>query len=152
MSEMLGNQYFMARNYTQAMREFEEVVSKYPANLSIKKKLVVCYTQAGKVDRALKIFNELILEDIDFVANTHPEDDDCPCHELVKIIEKESDNNLLSADFNLILGMIWFYCDISKSIFYFSKSLEYRQNDASISSILDLITEYKIKVESTEQK
>lgn len=140
---MLGNQYFMARNFTDAMAEFEDVLIKYPKNLSVRKKLVICYTQAGKVDKALFTFYELIKENIEFVANTHPEKDDCPCEELIKLIEKETDNNLLSGDFHIILGMLWFYCDTGKSLYYFEKSLEYRQNNSVIIQIMQLISDYR---------
>ena len=124
MSEMLGNQYFMARNYSAAQQQLEEVILKDPLNKSAKKKLIVCYTQTGKVKEAIQYFNDLISEDIEFIVNTHPIDDDCPCPELVEKIEGQKLANSDSADYHLILGIIWLYCDINKSIEHFTKAKE----------------------------
>lgn len=145
MSEMLGNQYFMARNYPAAQKELEEVILQNPTNKSAKKKLVVCYTQTGKVKEAIKYFNELMTEDIEFVVNTDPIEDDCPCPELVEKIEGQKLANSESADYHLILGIIWMFCDINKSIEYFIKASTMAPFDKSTESIIACIKEYLIK-------
>lgn len=142
MSEMLGNQYFMARNYADAMREFEYVISKYPSNKTVKKKLIVCYSQTGKVDKAIKFFYDLINEDIEFIINTDPIKDDCPCPELVYGFEKDLTANHNSRDFNLMLGIIWLFCDVEKSFEYFNKTLELDANCPHINDIINIIGDY----------
>jgi len=142
MSEMLGNQYFMARNYSAAQKEFEEVISKFPSNKSAKKKLIVCYTQTGKVKEAIQFFNELISEDIEFVVNTNPAEDDCPCPELVEKIEGQESAAPGSVNYYITLGIIWVYCDIRKSGDYFTKAKELAPEDKSIDLTIKLISEY----------
>lgn len=142
MSEMLGNQYFMARNYSDAMRELEEVLIKHPSNKNVKKKLIVCYTQTGKVNKALDFFYELIKEDIEFIINTNPVHDDCPCPELVQLIEKKKVGNVTSPYFNIISGIIWLYCDPNKSLEYFIKSLGIEPNNQNIKNITQIIKNY----------
>ena len=43
MSEMLANQYFIARNYGEAEKLFEAVIGNDPNNKSSRKKLIICY-------------------------------------------------------------------------------------------------------------
>jgi len=45
MSEMLGNQYFLARTFDKALVQFEEVIKKEPENEKVKKKLIICYCE-----------------------------------------------------------------------------------------------------------
>ena len=67
MSEMLGNQYFLARKYSLAAEQLEKALFNDPGSKGIRRKLVVCYTQTGDIDKALQLFLSLIKEDIDFV-------------------------------------------------------------------------------------
>jgi len=78
MSEMLGNQYFMARNYFAALSELEKVFEKNPTNKSLKRKLIICYTQTNDLEKALILFNELVEEDIEFIIEADAIKDDCP--------------------------------------------------------------------------
>lgn len=132
MSEMLGNQFFMARNYPSAQKELEEVFLKDPRNLSIKKKLVICYTQTGKFNEAIKLFAELVNENIEFIINTDPELDDCPCLELIDKIENYNHQDETSYNQILVLAIIWLYCDKIKSLEYFKKLHELKPNDPLI--------------------
>ncbi|MFA7228101.1 MAG: tetratricopeptide repeat protein [Melioribacteraceae bacterium] len=142
MSEMLGNQFFMARNYEAAQAEFEEVLLKDPFNKGAKKKIIVCYTQTGKVKNAVKYFNELISEDIKFIIDTNPHLDDCPCPELVEKIEGQKGFYEDSKDHLIILGIIWLYCDISKSVDCFLKAKALSPNDDNLSITINIIQEY----------
>lgn len=142
MSEMLGNQYFMARNYSAAQKELEEAILKDPLNKSAKKKLVVCYTQTGKMIEAIDFFNDLISEDIAFIVNTHPIDDDCPCTELVEKIERQNSAFSPSANYYIILGILWLYCDVKKSIDFFIKAKELAPDDKSIDPTIKIISDY----------
>ncbi len=142
MSEMLGNQYFMARNYSAAQREFEEVLSKYPDNRSAKKKLVVCYTQTGRLKESFEYFLELVKSDIEFIVKTDPIKDDCPCPELIDKLEPKNKDVIDSFDYNLIMGIIWLYCDITHSQSYFTKLKELDPSNAEIELVLTSIRSY----------
>jgi len=139
MFEMLGNQFFMVRNYARAAEMLERALWKDAKNKAIQRKLIVCYTQIGKVNKALEVFLSLIKEDIDFIINTDPVDDDCPCPELVFEMENKRDQNESSLDFHLILGMLWLYCDLDQSIKYFQKALAIAPHNAQIKSILSIL-------------
>ena len=139
MSEMLGNQYFLARNYSGAAHELEKVLREDLKNKAIRRKLIVCYIQIGDIQKALSLFLALVKEDIDFIINTNPIDDDCPCPELVYKSEKFLPDNRNSLDFHLMLGMLWLYCDISKSIEYFEKAHVLQPQNPNIKSVLALL-------------
>lgn len=119
MSEMLGNQYFLARKFCEALNELEEAYLKDPRNKSIKKKLIICYIKTNQIDRAFSHFLELCKDDINFIINTDPIIDDCPCPDI--IFELENAINSEDPDKkNLSLGMLWLFCDVTISLKYFS--------------------------------
>ena len=148
MDEMLGNHYFLSRNYARASELLEKALRVDPKTKPMRRKLIICFAQIGQVDKALKIFLSLIKEDIDFVINTDPVDDDCPCTELVYELERGKSNNIESIDFTLILGMLWLYCNLNKSIEYFQQAAGADTNNATVKSIL-LLMKARLEKEST---
>ncbi|NIA30446.1 MAG: hypothetical protein GWP06_11115 [Actinobacteria bacterium] len=142
MSEMLGNQYFIARNYWGAAEELEEALVSDPRNKMIRKKLIVCYNQTGKIRKALDVFQSLVRDDIDFIINTDPVEDDCPCGELVYDAEKLLSEDRQSVDTLLRLGMLWLFCDKKKSREYFEKALKAEQNSTAIKTVLTALSSH----------
>jgi len=118
MNEMLGNQYFLDRNYIQAQRELEAALVHNPSSVSIKKKLVICHIQTETIDRAVDLFLDVITHDVHSIISTNPIFDNCPCPQLVY----EMENSIATTNENqknLALGMLWLYCDIIPSYRYF---------------------------------
>ncbi|MBI2429220.1 MAG: tetratricopeptide repeat protein [Ignavibacteriales bacterium] len=119
MNEMLGNQYFLSRNYPLAQTELERALEQNPSNTSVKKKLVICHIQTGSTERAVDLFLEIITHDIHSIIDTDPLFDNCPCPQLVY----EMENSLPSPNTKekiLALGMLWLFCDIRQSLKYFT--------------------------------
>jgi len=139
MSEMLGNQYFLARNYSGAAKELEEALQHHPGNKSIRRKLIVCFNEVGEIRRAFNCFLSLIKEDVDFVIYTDPVDDDCPCHELVFDAEHGLQDNQESLDYVLRMGMLWLYCDVHESVRYFEQAQNMAPDDGDIKAALALL-------------
>ena len=142
MHEMLGNQYFMIRNFSAAKQEFELAMEDYPGNLKIKKKLIVCYTQTGDVARAFRLFKELVETDIEIIVNTHPVADDCPCPELIPIIEKQEAISINPFEANLILAMLWLYCDKENSMRYFLKAQAQKSENTELAEVISKVRTY----------
>jgi pentatricopeptide repeat protein len=139
MDEMLGNHYFLSRNYGRAAELLEKALRDDPKNKPIRRKLIICFAQTGHVDKALSVFLSLIKEDIDFVINTDPIDDDCPCPELVFDMEHGNPNIQSSLDTSMVLGMLWLYCNLHKSHEYFTQASHLDSNDKMIKSVLALL-------------
>jgi len=139
MNEMLGNQYFMARNYLGAVNVFQNVLKEDPKNINARKKLVIALTQTGKFEKATEIFVDLIKEDINIIIDTDPVRDDCPCSELVTNLEQISRLKERSFSTNQTLGILWSYCDIYTSIKYFEKAKELRPDDEKANAILIIL-------------
>ena len=137
--EMLGNQYFLARKYSDAVENLEQALVSNPNNKAAKKKLIICYTQVGKVRQALNAFKELIEEDIDFIIDTDAEEEACPCNELAtkygNILPYE--NN--STDLKIMLAILWLYCDVQKSLGFFHSLIDENVENEKISSIVKII-------------
>ena len=122
MNEMLGNQYFLARRYKDATNQFEKALLIDPLNTNVKKKLIICYLQANEISLALKLFGDLISEDISVILNSDPHKDDCPCLKMISELENFHPN-LAEDDKDTALGILWLYCDILNSKKYFNKLL-----------------------------
>jgi pentatricopeptide repeat protein len=138
-SEMLGNQYFLSKKYASAVSNFQQTLLHDPQNKSARKKLIICYTQTGNINKALDVFMELIKEDIDFVTNTDLKEDACPCPELIAkygtILPYESN----STDLKIMLSILWLYCDAEKSYKFFKSLLDENIENEKISSVVKII-------------
>ena len=138
MSEMLGNQYFMARNYKEAVRALEPVYLKDSSNKSVRRKLIIAYTQTGKLRKALDLFISLVQEDVEFIINADPIFDDCPCSEIEKqLIYSPKDNR--SPDINIYNGILWLYCDPKISVKFLKKAIIDFPENAGIKKSIKII-------------
>ena len=143
MSEMLGNQYFLVRNFEKALQQYEKAAEEGHVNEKIRKKMIICYCEVGNVDAALSLFEQVVTENIDLIIQTDIVTEDCPCPELLermKWYEKIATN---SFDFNCLIGMLNLYCDIDESLKYFLKSQDLQPADLRVSRILKLIRAYQ---------
>ncbi len=136
MTEMLGNQLFMARNYEGALSIFEQCEKEGKADKNMRRKMVVCYTQLGKIQKAAELLLALINEDLEFITTTDPVKDDCPCNELVREFETKLKISTESFDFLVALGILWLYCDMDKSVYYFQKATRLKSDNNVVNSIL----------------
>lgn len=139
---MLGNQYFMARNYLAAQPELEEALIKNSSSKGLRRKLVVCYTQTGNTQKALDLFYGLIKEDIEFIISADPVNDDCPCPELLERIETRKSYNDASIEELVNLGIIWLFCNPENSISHFEAALKMKPESSVFLSIINLIKNY----------
>lgn len=142
MSEMLGNQYFLSRNYSMAAEIFLKVYSNDPQNLSVRKKLIICFIQTGELDKAFDFFYELVQRQIEFITNTDSIADDCPCKELTEkygMILPYEEN---SRDLKLLLAMLWLYCDANKSLEYFKQLSLLNQEEKKYNDVIIMIEKY----------
>ncbi len=142
MSEMLGNQYFMARNFEKALVQYEKVLESGKINEKIRKKLIICYCEVGNVGAALTLFDEVIHDNIELIALTDVIREDCPCPELLERMKWYETVAASSTDFNCILGMLSLYCNIDDSIQYFLKAYELQPSNRRIKRILNAIRSY----------
>lgn len=141
MSEMLGNQYFMARNYVSAARELEPVYKKDPQNKPVRRKLIICYVQTRQFDKAFNVFHSLVKDDVSFITTADSVLDDCPCDELLGEFNK-THNFTDEYEFNLSHGMLWLYCDANKALKYLKKALKVSPNNEKLKKSAKIIDKY----------
>ena len=141
MSEMLGNQYFMARNYISAERELEPVYIKETESKPVRRKLIICYIQTRKFEKALEVFHSLVQEDISFITSSDSVLDDCPCDDLLHEFDKTHDFTE-EYEYNISHGMLWLYCDKAKSIKYLKKALKQFPTNEKLKSSIKTIEKY----------
>ena len=138
MNEMLANHFFMARKYPEAKKALLECLDLSPDDKSIIKKLILCFTQTGEIEEGFDLLCKLAMEDFEFIINTNPEEDDCPCIELLNQVDglaitKES------REYFLMLGIIWLYCDAYTSLGYFKKAATFKSSDERLLIVINKI-------------
>jgi len=138
-SEMLGNQYFLSKKYDNAAINFKQTLLEDPQNKSVRKKLIICYTQIGEINKALDTFVDLIKEDMDFVTNTNIKEDACPCPELIAKYGTVLPYENNSTDLRIMLSILWLYCDANKSLEFFKSLLDENKENEKISSVAKII-------------
>ncbi len=121
------------------LKIYKDALNNDPLSKPIRKKLIICYSQIGEIQKALSIFYNLILEDIDCIINTDPVGDDCPCPELVihygAVLPYEEN----STDLKIMLGMLWLYCDVNKSLSFFKSAAKMKPEDKRIKPVCSII-------------
>lgn len=140
MNEMLANYQFLVRNYQNAVNELIDVVANNPLNKKARKKLIICFTQTNQLSKALELFVSLINEDLDFVINTNPEVEDCPCPELVTKLENGEIERTDKYELFIELGILWLYCSPQKSLVKFNKALELNPNNELLKAAINKIS------------
>lgn len=141
MSEMLGNQYFLSRNFSKAKEAYENVLQVEPQNDFVKKRLIICYTQTGEILKAFDLFYELVKKDIEIITSTDLVADDCPCPELISKYENVKPNGECSRDAKLMLGMLWLFCNAQTSFEFFNTLAKEEKSDKRINEIRNIIQE-----------
>jgi tetratricopeptide (TPR) repeat protein len=139
MSEMLGNHYFLARDYAAAIREYRTAFKRsIPKN--IEKKIIICYLTQNNFETAMHHFQRITKEDPLTIINTDFTTDECPCMELINGYEKENDHLFEEI---IRLGILWSYCDISRAIKYFRDSLDINPENKFVQETLDILNKIK---------
>jgi len=144
MSEMLANQYFLVRRFSEAEKVFEKILSSDSNNKLAKKKLIICYINNGKIKNALDLFYEVIVNDITVITSTNLIDDDCPCPEIITKFEGLNEPGLSYQTKLEIMGMLWLYCDYYKSIQQFEKLKEFNPNEIIYANILKVYRDFVV--------
>ena len=142
MSEMLGNQYFMARNYEEALKYLLPVYERNHSNNLVKRKLIICFFMTDKIFKAFDLFYELVLDDVEFIVKADPVFDDCPCQEIIRELNLENDSTSKQIEQLLLKGMIWLFCDPKQSLFFLEKAGEIEPHNAKISKTINTISKY----------
>ncbi len=144
MSEMLANSYFISRNFSKALPYFEEMLQKGQASDKIKKKLLICYIAVGRIEDAFEIFHELVRRDPFIIINTDPYWDDCPCPEMVSEWEGNPTANLDEPRISLILGMLYLFCDVERSMHYLKKALPLSEYYTRLNQTIERLQQAKL--------
>jgi hypothetical protein len=140
MNEMLANHYFHARDYLHALEGYEIALAAQPYHKGFRRRLIICCIESGAIQKAFVVFVNLVKEDIDFILNTDPEDDDCPCADLIDRSESGA-AGVNSLEDHLRLAMLWLYCDIEKSNALFTRICELEPENLEFRQVHTLIQE-----------
>ena len=152
MSVMLGNRYFIARQFDKALDQYEQAFEHSNFTIKIKKRVIICYIQTNQIDQAIRYFYNLVIKDPAIIIDTDPYLDDCPCPEVIPDWENIKRDNPQTANINEILGMLYLYCDLDKAIKAFEESIALNRQNILVSSIIKKLKAYRRGKISTSEK
>lgn len=139
MSEMLGNHYFQLRDFVLAERIYEKLSQNQLSDLSIIKKLIICYTQTYNLDKALELLLLLIKKDINTILNSNRKEDDCPCNDLILQIENRKIKYPSDQETYISLGILWLYCNHTTSTNYFQMALNENPENKNLIKVITFL-------------
>lgn len=139
MSEMLGNHYFQLRNFMLAEHTYERLSSNQLSDLKVIKKLIICYTQTYKLDKALALLHILIKKDIKTILHSNLKEDDCPCNALIFKIESGEILYPSAHETFIVLGVLWLYCNHTTSINYFQRALNENPGNKNLIKVITFL-------------
>jgi len=144
MNEMLANQLFMARKYSDALPLLEKTIADNPNHKGAKRKLIICYAQTGEIRKSAVLFDSLIQEDIQFIIDADPINDDCPCPEIIEKVDHTI--KVAEKDLNSIiqLAILMLYCDAEKSLTLFDQAQNMAPNDELVKHIFNTIQNHNL--------
>ncbi len=136
MDRMLGNQYFMARNYAKAIVSLERAMRQYPDDLSISRKLIISYIANHNLHAAidkLKVFSNKF-SDLVFIDGLA--DANCPCPKLLDEWKNEPPKSVTQADYYIALGILELFCGNQNGCLYFEKAKDISPDQELINELL----------------
>ena len=136
---MLGNHYFQLRHFELAKRTYEKLSGNQLSDLSVIKKLIICYTQTHNLDKALKLLFILIKKDINTILNSNRKEDDCPCNDLIFKIENGEIQYPSDQETYVSLGILWLYCNHTTAINYFQMALNLNQENKNLTKVISFL-------------
>lgn len=142
MSEMLGNHYFLSRDFSQAIDAYSKAFGNNIPN-SVLKKLIICHIIKGDISIAKEYFLKLLKEDPLIIINTDINDEDCPCPELINSLEEKFYQTKSREDI-VNLAMLWLYCDVEKSLDYFKKASKEKADNSFTQKSIKIINQFTL--------
>jgi len=139
MSEMLDNHYFQLRNLILAESTYENLPQNQFGDFNILKKLIICYTQTNKLDKALELLFLLIKKDINTILNSNSKDEDCPCNDLITKIETGEITYSNRHETLTALGILHLYCNYKNSIKYFKMAIKQNSNKQLLNEVYKIL-------------
>lgn len=136
MSEMLGNHYFQVRNFMLAERTYEKLSLNQLSDFKILKKLIICYTQTYKLNKALKSLNLLIEKDINTIIYSNRRDEDCPCDDLILKIESGEIRYSTTEQKYTALAILWMYCNHKTALNFFQMALNENPQNKNLNKVI----------------
>ncbi len=143
MSEMLANRYFIEREYERAIPLLEELLTVERDHSKARKKLIIAYTQTGRLSEGIDHFLIALGNDPRSIIDTEPSAEDCPCPTLCRTVEQRAAATGRPLSSYLILGILELYCDLERSRSYFQRAKPLAGEDKRIDKILDYLDKEK---------
>jgi tetratricopeptide (TPR) repeat protein len=138
MSLMLGNRYFLDRDYARAVPLLEAALAETPDAPRVLKRLVISYVQLEDFELALERLERVLTTSPRTVIDTDPDEEDCPCPALCAALERRLSPGPASYPILLGLGILELYCDLQRARRHLLQAYDLRPVETRLGRVLAL--------------
>lgn len=138
MSLMLGNRYFLDRDYARAVPLLEAARAETPEAARVLKRLVIAYVQLEELELALDRLELVLSRSPRAVIDTDPDEEDCPCPALCAAFERRLGSGPATYSVVLGLGILELYCDLQRARRHLRQAHDLRPAEARLTRVLAL--------------
>ncbi len=136
MDRMLGNQYFIAHKFREAIPYLQKARKKYAEDIEIVKKLIICYVAVEALQQAVELLIPLLEAHPEILTTRFLADDECPCHELLLKWSSTPPKTLDRSDMYLGLGILNIFCHPEVAETCFQQAYRLNPQNLAIKQIL----------------
>lgn len=137
MDRMLGNQFYLARKFSQAIPYLERVHKKYPKDVQTAEKLILCCVFTSQLERATSFFLNLLKHSALDAGGKESVQNHAKEKELFADWTMNLPGLLSAKERIFALGMIATFFDINLASCYFRKARELDPKDVQVHQILE---------------
>ncbi len=140
MDRMLGNQYFLARKFKEAIPHFEKVLVKSPGDSAVFKNLIFCLVVTEELDKAVAQMIMALHHSPEFLVELSAATDTNPYQEVFLERFTKPPATLSGGNYALAMGILSLYCHAELAVSYFHEAKKHSRNKKAIEEILRILS------------
>ena len=145
---MLGNYYYLRSLFKAATREYEAALDEEPGNISVQKRLMVCYVGQEQLGNALSIFLSLVEGDFQDITQSAELSEDCPYQKLLLQQERQYLAGSRNTQCCIAMGILAAFHDLPRSIHCFEQAVMNLTEKKWLDRVLHRLYQYNSYIRS----
>jgi tetratricopeptide (TPR) repeat protein len=139
MEKMLGNQYFMARNFKEAFQYLARAHARAPGDIAVLRNLVICEVVVGRLPGALNHLLALLHAAPQVLHEGCLDVDGCPCPDILTQWSIHPPNELSQSAYLLSMGILALFCDRELAKAYLRQAQRLDPGNKALAEAINLV-------------
>ncbi|MCG8607594.1 hypothetical protein MJD09_21745 [bacterium] len=147
MERMLGNQYFMARRFEDAIPCFENALRKTPSDPGIMKHLIGCYVMTGNIEGALHNLGDLLARGIAKGIDPLPDAEEDAFRQMLAEWYRKPPRTQSRFEYLLSIAILTLLCEPELAPAYFKEAQKLAPKHELLREISEKVTSHNADLE-----